>query len=82
MLLGPAKRKAVAEYSPPQDIKELQRFLGLAGWYHKFIPHFADITAPLNNLKRKGVKWEWTKKCQNSIDAINRPLEPTGISPT
>lgn len=73
--LEPEKTKAVAEYRPPQNLKSLQCFLGLAGWYHKFIPHFADITAPLNNLKRKGVKWEWTKECQNSMDVIKHALQ-------
>ncbi len=48
------KIKAVADYPPPKDLKALQHFLGLAGWYHKFIPHFADIVDMLNHLKKEG----------------------------
>ncbi|KAL0159209.1 hypothetical protein M9458_042934, partial [Cirrhinus mrigala] len=77
------KTKAVVQYPSPRDLKELQRFLGLAGWYHKFIPHLADITAPLNNLKKKDVKWQWTPDCQASFDDIKMSLQtpPVLIQP-
>lgn len=45
-------------------------------WYHKCIPHFADITAPLNQLKKKKVKWERTTECQTSMDKTSTATVP------
>lgn len=68
------KIKAVQDFPMPQNIKELQRFLGMAGWYHRFVPRFSQLAEPLNALKRKGAKYLWTPQCQAAFEALKKHL--------
>lgn len=70
----PAKVSAIESFPVPQNIKDAQRFLGLAGWYHRFIPCFSERAAPLYALKQKNVKWEWTEQCQQAFNDIKHAL--------
>lgn len=65
---------AIREFPVPQSLKEVQRFLGLAGWYHRFIPNFSDKAYPLHALKQKKATWSWTKECQKAFDTIKHDL--------
>ena len=55
---------------PPKTPKEVKQFLGLIGYYQKFIPRFSDWARPLNALTGKNVPFEWTPICQESFELL------------
>ncbi|GFY36169.1 retrovirus-related Pol polyprotein from transposon 17.6 [Trichonephila clavipes] len=59
---------------PPKNNREVSKFLGMTGWYQKFIPRYADICEPLYQLKKKGAKFNWSGEAQDSFDQIKRTL--------
>ncbi len=73
------KTQAIRDFPIPTNIKSLQRFLGMAGWYHRFVPNFSQIAEPLAALKRKGVRFKWTASCQNAFDNLKQHLMESPI---
>ena len=61
------KVEALLAYPRPTNRKQLQAFLGLAGYYRKFVPHFADISAVLSDLLKKGNRFEWTEEREKAF---------------
>ena len=53
---------------------EVRSFLGLEGYYLRFIEGFSKITRPLHGLTRKGVKFEWTERCEGSFQTPKERL--------
>lgn len=70
----PSKVEAIRTYPVPRNLKEVQRFLGLAGWYHRFVPDFSRIAEPLNTLKKKGHSFQWTSQCQQAFEYLKSCL--------
>ena len=67
----------------PTTPKEIKQFLGLTGYYRKFVPRFADIARPLTALTKKDVEFVWTEKCQTSFEILKEALmkEPILVYP-
>ena len=55
-------------------VKEIKQFLGLTGYYRKFVPRFADISRSLMRLTKKETIFNWTPKCQKSFDLLKSYL--------
>ena len=63
----PEKLECIKDMPPPKTAKEVKQFLGLIGYYRKFVPRFSDLARPLNVLTRKDVPFEWTPVCQERL---------------
>ena len=51
-------------------MKAIKQFLGLMGYYRKFVPRFADSSRPLTQLTKKEMKFMWTSECQKSFELL------------
>lgn len=69
-----AKVEAVLNWPPPVSLKELQSFLGLAGYYCRFVKHFIMISQPLTDLLKKGVLFVWTNSHHQSFEALKQVI--------
>ncbi|KAA3487759.1 Transposon Ty3-G Gag-Pol polyprotein [Gossypium australe] len=72
--VDPRKIKAILEWKPPMSVAEIQSFLGLAGYFRRFVEGFSLIAAPLTKLLRKGVPFVWADKQQESFEKLKRIL--------
>ena len=70
----PNKLDSIRHMPVPNSVKEIKQFLGLTGYYRKFIPRFADISRPLTTLMKKDTKFEWTSACQKSFELLKEAL--------
>ena len=75
----PEKIKAIKELKPPQNLKEVRRVIGIASWYRRFVPEFADIVQPMNQLLKKGKHWKWTEEHQQSFELLKTRLTEAPI---
>ena len=70
----PDKLSAINEMPAQRNPKEIKQFLGLVGYYQKFIPKFSDIAKPLTRLTRHDTLSIWCKKCEFSFQTLNKTL--------
>src|SRR3954463_4133125 len=78
----PERIQAILDWTPPTTVKQVRSFLGLASYCRRFVENFSKIARPLTNLLHKGVKFEWTDKCQESFQALKDKLtSPPVLAP-
>ena len=70
----PAKVEVVSSYPVPTDVKQLRQFLGLANYYHRFVPAYSMTAEPLHKLLRKGNTYNWNTACQEAFVEVKHRL--------
>jgi len=75
----PDKIRVIKEWPALQNVAETRSFIGLCSYYRKFVPGFADLAAPLHDLTKKGVRFQWTEKHQAAFDELKHRLTSTPI---
>ena len=74
VLVDLIKVKAFLQWEPQKIMTEIRSFLGLAGYYRRFIEGFSKIAMPLTQLTKKGQAFMWTEKCENSFQELKKRL--------
>ncbi|WZY72146.1 hypothetical protein YC2023_004386 [Brassica napus] len=77
--VDPEKIIAITEWPTPKSATEIRSFLGLPGYYRKFVKGFASIAKPTTQLTGKDVKFVWTDECSKSLTELKRQLTDTPV---
>src|SRR5207244_5094338 len=64
LAVDPSKVQEVLEWKSPTSVTEIRSFLGLAGYYRRFIQDFSKIAKPMTKLLQKEAKFNWTSDCE------------------
>jgi hypothetical protein len=74
-----SKIETIMTWPTPRNVKEVRSFMGLAGYYRRFVERFSQISNPITHLQRKGVKFEWTSECEKAFNELKHRLTTAPI---
>ena len=77
--MDPSKVQDVLDWEAPTSVPEIRSFLGLAGYYRRFIPEFSRIAKPMTELLKKGVKFYWSIQCEEAFQKLKTLLTSAPI---
>jgi hypothetical protein len=72
--IDPSKVQEVMDWKPPKTVHQIRNFLGLAGYYRRFILDFSRIAKPMTELLKKGVKFVWSEDCEKAFHTLRQHL--------
>jgi len=79
IVMDPTKVEAVVKWESPKSATEIRSFVGLAGYYRRFIKGFSKIVEPLTLLTRKDQPFTWTDQCEEGFQQLKRWLTSAPI---
>ena len=79
LAVDPSKIEAITNWKRPESTTEVRSFLGLAGYYRKFVKDYSKIAGPLSALTSKTRQFAWNDKCERSFQELKRMLTDTPI---
>nr|CAH67940.1 H0211F06-OSIGBa0153M17.12 [Oryza sativa] len=74
LAVDPSNVESVLSWKQPKTVSEIRSFLGLAGYYRRFIENFSKIARPMTRLLQKEVKYKWTEDCEQSFQELKKRL--------
>ena len=77
--VDPEKVEAMMSWERPKSAFEIRSFLGLAGYYRRFIEDFSRLATPMNKLTQKEVKFDWDDRCEEAFQELKRRLTTAPI---
>jgi hypothetical protein len=77
--VDPSKIDTVQKWKQPLNVTDIQSFLGLVGYYRRFIENFSKIAKPMTNLLKKTNGFEWTPECEKSFQTLKTKLTTTPV---
>ena len=72
--VDPKKIKAIEDWSVPKDVTDVRSFMGITGYYRRYIKGFSRITNPITSLQKKRKKFDWNHKCEESFKKLKTLL--------
>jgi hypothetical protein len=74
IVVDPEKIEAIREWSAPRNVTEVRSFMGLDGYYRRFITGFSKIAHPITSLQRKGKQFHWIEGCEECFQRLKQLL--------
>ena len=72
--VDPENIKAIEDWPVPKDVTDVRSFMGITGYYRRFIEGFSRISNPITSLQKKGKKFDWNQKCEDSFKKLKTLL--------